>query len=466
MQFKATGPAVELPIYGLAPPVLERLVFGAIAQLEQGSFYQSAYLWDGMTRDDRLSNALSMRIDRLIGSPMEIEPAIDDEDEEQEDTGVDDGMPTLDAGKAKAISSALERQITQIMPLHQLYRFLSNGIGLSVAIAQKLTQKQLKSSTPTMFVWNNRYLRYDWLLRCYRLVTENKGEISIEPDDPEWMIYEPYGPYGWINGALVRPTAMPWLIRHWVRAWWARHQEVHGQPLRLGIIPSQREPKDESQFLQQLSNLAHEAVIRLPRTGEKNEQGFDVKLLEAASDSWEGFSKLLQHCDDSFSILFLGQRQSTDGQGGLGSSENAGESTMMRITRKDALVCDIVRDQLIKPWAAANYGDEEYAPYVRFRTEPPEDEGKTAKTDLAVAQAVAAFKTAGAPINVRSYLEERGYPLLTEEEESAAKDEQQQNDQAQRDHEIALQRVGMETNGQDQGKDDSGTDTANGNDEG
>jgi phage gp29-like protein len=253
------------------------------------------------------------------------------------------------------------------------------------------------------------------------MVTENRGEITIEAGDPEWVVYEPFGPHGWLHGALMRSVATPWIVRYWTRTWWARHQEVHGQPLRLGVIPATRDPADERRFLSQLSNLAHEAVIRLPQGSEDNR--FDVKLLEASSNTWQGFDALLKHCDDSIAIAILGQSQSTRGQGGLGTQENAGESTMMRITRRDALLSDVLREQVLMPWAEANYGSAEAAPYLVWDNDPPEDKEKTAQAAKTVADALVAFKNAGAPLDVRTYLEQLGYPLLSEDEHAAQKQE-------------------------------------------
>ncbi len=436
------GPPVELPIYGMPPPTLVSAVNAAILQLEQGAFYASAYLWDGMMRDDRLAATIGVRIDRLIGSPMSVDPSVTEDDfapakkskdqkeapgeesdepeEEATENDADDADAALDVHTAAEAAKKLERQIGKIVPSHQLYELMRYGLGLSVGLAQVKTTRSVKSTLPTFEVWNPRNLRFDWMLRQFRLVTENKGEITIEEDDPEWIIYQPFGPHGWLHGALIRACVTPWIMRYWTRVWWARYQEVHGQPMRLGIIPADRQPQAERLFLTQISNLAHEAVVRLPQGLEGNK--FDMKLLEATANNWEGFQQLLQHCDDSFAIIFLGQRQSTDGQGGLGSTENAGESTMMRITRKDALVGDVLREQLIKPWAKDNFGEPEYAPVLRWETEPPEDEAKAADTDQKVGAALMAFKNAGAPINVREYLTERGYPLLSVEDEQAEKD--------------------------------------------
>jgi phage gp29-like protein len=403
-QFDPNGPAIELPVYGVPPVTLVSAVNSALVALEQGQFFAASYLWDGMTRDDRVKAKVEERVDALVGAELQFEPA-------------------KDTARARNIAEDCEEQLPQMLPQHAVGKMLRYGRVFSVAIGQVQTRRTPQATYPTLYVWNNRWLRWDFTIRRYCLVTQNRGEIALEPDDPEWVIYEPYGPNGWRDSAIIRSISTPWLIRYWARTWWARHQEVHGQPIRLGIIPAERNPSDERLFLSQLANLAHEAVIRLPQGVDGNK--FDVKLLEAAANTWEGFEKLLAHCDDSIAIAFLGQKQSTNGQGGLGSQKDAGEESILRITRSDALVYVDLRNQVLKPWAADNYGDEDMAPYPCPQIEPPEDESEVSKTDLTIGQALMAFKTAGAPVDQRKYLESRGYGelLMSEEEHAAAKQE-------------------------------------------
>lgn len=408
--FKDGGAPIELPIYGVPPTTLVAGVQAALIGLEQGTFYAASYLADGMTRDDRTKSTMDVRINGLVGATLELDPA-------------------KDTARAQNIADDLEQDLSKIIPLHQVGKLLRNGIMQTVGIAHVENIRTPEGRTPTFTVWSNRNLRYDWMLRRYCLVTQNRGEIVLEPDDPEWIIYEPYGPHAWIDNGIMRALAMPWLFRYWTRTWWARYCEVHGQPIRVGIIPAERDPADEKLFLKQLANMAHEAVVRLVQGQEGNR--FDMKLVEAMSNTWEGFQKLIEHCDSSIEILFLGQSQSTQGTGGLGSQEKAGESTLIRILKGDALIGDQLRDQLLKPWAEDNYGDADMAPYLNWQIEPPEDEGERAKTDLAIGQALMAFKTSGAPIDMRKYLEKIGYGdvLLTEEEHAAQK--QQAMEEAQ-----------------------------------
>lgn len=403
-QFDPHGPAIELPVYGVPPVTLVSAVNAAISALEQGQFFAASYLADGMTRDDRVKAKSEERVDALVGAEMELEPA-------------------KDTARARNIAEDCEEQFPEMLPQHAVGKLLKYGRWFGVGIGQVITKRTAQSTHPSIYVWNNRFLRWDWTIRRYCLVTQNRGEIALEPGDPEWVIYEPYGPFGWRDSAIIRSITTPWLIRYWTRQWWARHQEVHGQPIRLGIIPAERDPADERLFLTQLANLAHEAVIRLPQGAEGNK--FDVKLLEAAANTWEGFEKLLAHCDDSIAIAFRGQKQSTNGQGGLGSQKDAGEETILRITRSDALIYVELRNQVLKPWAADNYGDEKMAPYPCPQIEPPEDESEVSKTDLTIGQTLMAFKNSGAPVDPRKYLEARGYGemLMTPEEHEAAKKE-------------------------------------------
>lgn len=395
--FDPAAPPMELPLYGTAPPTLVSAVAGTLAQLEQGSFYSAALLWDGMLRDDRVASTLNVRIMGLLGSPFDLLPA-DDSDE------------------AEAIKERYEKRVAKIFPSHQMAHLLRTGIGLSVGVAQVLSTRSSKSRDAQIYVWNNRYLRYDWTLRQYRLTTENRGEITLDPGDDEWVIYEPYGPHGWLHGALIRPLAAPWLIRHWTRSWWARRQEVHGSPIRAGIIPAERDPQDERTFLRQLANLAHEATIRLPQGVDGNK--FDVKLIEAAAQNTNGFLQLLEHTDKSIDITFLGQHQSTEGQGGLGSQEKAGESTLQRILRGDALVGEVLRERVMIPLVRDNEGNGELAPYLRWQLEPPEDMESKAKALLEVAQACVQFEQApsfAAHVERRALLDEHRVPLIAED---------------------------------------------------
>lgn len=392
--------AVELPLYGQSPPTQAKAVAAVLTQLEQGAFYSPGYLVDGMMRDERIASALQTRIGGLLGAPFEM-------------------LPGADTAQGEKVAEQAMKLWPRMAPNPQMFEWMRYALMLGVGIAQVLTARDVKSTTPTMMTWNPRFMRWDWSLRRYMVVTA-EDEIAIEPGDPQWLVYEPLGPHGWLSSALLRQLAQPWLIRYWTRQWWSRFQEVHGTPIRAGIIPQERTPADEKVFLTQLKTLGSDAAIRLPQGGDGN--NFDVKLIEAASNSWQGFEKLLGHCDSSISIAILGQSQSVEGQGGLGTQEKAGESTIVRVLKQDAHVSDALRNQLLRPWAIDNFGDPDLAPHPTYGVEPPEDlkERATQLSTMATAiNTLANLPPEQRHVDIRALLESFELPLLPIEEVEA-----------------------------------------------
>jgi phage gp29-like protein len=356
----------ELPVYGVAPPKYVGAVEVILRDLEAGNFHTAAQLADAMMRDDRIHATLGVRVNGLLGSRLDMEPA-------------------MDTSRARRIQEDAEEILSEVMPLPEVSELLRWGLLLGVGIAQVIYTRDGKSWCPTLKVWHPRFLRFDWTTRQFKLLTQNQGEIVVDRDDPNWIVFEPYGARGWLR-CLMRALVMPWLIRSWTRSWWARYAEVHGQPIRAGVIPSERDPGDEKRFLSQLQNLGHEASIRLPQGADGNK--FDVKLVEAVGRSTETFQGLLAHCDDSIAITILGQRTSTSGASGLGSDANPGDAVRIDLKRSDALIGDVLRSGLWKSWARFNYGAEDLAPYIRWQVDPPEDLQKKAQELLTLMQAL------------------------------------------------------------------------------
>jgi hypothetical protein len=396
--FDPENPPTQLPIYGIPPPLLIPTINAAVNQLRVGNFYLSSILWDGMLTDDRVYASLVTRDSALLGEPMKLDPS-------------DESRPAL------KVRDATEKVISKIFPSAQLSSLRRYAWGLGVGVAQVKTTRTRKSHTPTIETWNPRYLWWDWLIRQYRITTENRGTIALDPEDDEWLIVEPFGPLGWIQNALIYPLSLPWSIRYWVRSWWARRQEVHGQPIRVGIIPADRTPADERLFLNQIGNFAHEAVVRLVQGQEGNR--FDLKLLEAQSTDWQGFEKLIEHCDRSIEIAILGQSQSTEGQGGLGTQEKAGESTLMRVIRGDARVGEQLREKVLTQYAETNFGDADLAPSLTWQVDPPEDVEKKARAFSFMAtgfQRLALVPDVMKMIDVRAVLEDFQLPVVAEDQ--------------------------------------------------
>ncbi len=145
---------------------------------------------------------------------------------------------------------------------------------------------------------------------------------------------------------------------------------------------------------------------------------------------------MMAWCDGEIAQALLGQTASMDSQGGLNSQENPGLGVRSDIAAADdAKLCETLYTQALREYCEYAYGDPDLAPRPKYQTQPPEDELKARQGDFAVSQALVNFATAKAPINVRQYLEELAYPLLTVEEEAKLKADAQAQEQEQSDQE-------------------------------
>lgn len=384
---RPTDAVQELPVLGVPPPKFVGAIERVLIDLEAGNFTNAAQLADGMLRDPIVFGALDVRVRGLLGSRLDFEPA-------------------MDTNRARRVKEDCEQLFASMCPTPEISELLRWGITLGVGIAQVIYERDGRSWTPTIKVFHPKFLRWSTLDNRYHLQTADQGEIVIEPDDPQWIVFEPYGARGWLR-CLMRAIAMPWLIRSWTRDWWARYCELHGRPMRLGIIPEGADPADVKLFLAQLSNLGGEAVMRLRQGAEGNK--FDAKLLEAQSNSWQGFQELLKQCDSEIAIAVLGQRSSSQGSSGLGSDANPGDSVRIDIKRSDATIGDVIRDQVLCPWAAFNYGSADLAPWPKWQVDPPEDLQKKALEVLTLMQAL---QIAPPELDKRTVIESFNLPLL------------------------------------------------------
>jgi phage gp29-like protein len=216
---------------------------------------------------------------------------------------------------------------------------------------------------------------------------------------------------------------------------------VHGKPILKAIVPMSATPAEEREYVTKTAKINAETVVKVRQ--DKDGNRYDLEFLEAASMGWKGFEAMLAWADGRKSEVICGQAASMDGQGGLNSQENPGSGVRDDIKASDnAKLCETLYTQALREYCEYNYGNPDLAPKPCYQVSPPEDEAEIAATDQKISQALVYFDQAKAPINVRKFLEERGYTLLTEEEEKAMKEAAQQKEAddaaAQREHDMAL----------------------------
>ncbi len=344
----------QIPVYGIRPADTVTQIRQLLDSVNTGIFYFTALFVDSIFEDERIWGVFNVRLNSLISSKIEI-------------------IAADESKKALKIKKACEKSLKKMITPAQISELLRWGLSLGVGFANITMHEDSDEYIPQIEIWHPRFARYDWSMREYKIVTENLGEVYVLPDDPAWMIVEPYGDnLPWTRG-LVRPLATPYLMRYWMRQWWVRYQESNGKPIIGAIVPPTATEEDEARFVKELGQLAFNSVVRLPQGQDGNRYG--VELLSASADLYKGFEAFLKYIDSSIAITIVGQDYSTSGAPGFGSVENPGRAIREEIRKRDAAVMeDIIREKLLKPWAQANFGNAELAPSIKFDVEIKEDQ--------------------------------------------------------------------------------------------
>jgi phage gp29-like protein len=320
-----------------------------------------------------------------------------------------------------------------MFPRSQLRALMKWGIYLGFGIGQLLWELKDGQQVPRLKVWHPQFSYWRWDTRSF-WVTTMDGPAEVTAGDKQWVLYTPYGEQlGWMDG-LVRSLAIPFMARQWAFRDWARSSEVHGIPLRGAVVPTDAKKEEKDKFASDVAALGRETTVQLPMISE--DEKFDLKLIEAATDSHKTFMELMNQCNSSIAITLLGQNLTTEISKGDGSRAAAQVHDRVRgdFLKADAeSMSDCVREQAVQPWSVLNFGsDPEQAPTPTWAVDPPEDKNDKADSLQKLAGALNTFKMAAAPVDQRQVLEEHDVPLLSKEEEQKLKDELAAKDEADR----------------------------------
>jgi phage gp29-like protein len=364
-------------------------VRAALADLERGYFTAPAQLAEAMLQDDRIEGILQTRVDALFGLPLEFEPR-------------------GDGRKSKAVADELRECWDEIFPQEELKQLLRWGLLLRYAPAELVWSVDGARWMPRIKVWNPRHSYWRWDTRTYQMITQD-GTVDVAQGSPEWAVYTPSGyQRGWVNG-LIRPLGRLFLMRQVTYRDWLRWSEVHGLPIRKGVVPASSETKVKEQFIDDLLGIGQEATIQVER--DDNGNGFDVELVEAASQSWEGFRQLIAAVEENAAILVLGQNLTTSVKGGSFAAANVHDRIRMDRVEADARSVKQVVSWVVGLWAQFNFGDATLAPDVTWSTKAPEDRKSTAETLNTAGDALAKWRAAGVNVDRVAYAKRFGLPL-------------------------------------------------------
>ena len=236
------------------------LLRSAQLMADAGQLRLAADLCEALLGDGRVQGVLGTRVLGLLGLPLHFTPA----DE------------SLAANRATA---TLEADFWKALPEQELAQLVSWGLLLGVGVGELVWEPSGDRVLPRLRVWHPRWLRWDWEKRQWLLSVDGGTEVVIEPGRNKWVLFTPYGTHRpWSHGAW-RACAQPWLLKHLAIQDWARHSEVHGSPVRVGVTPEGASAEIREQVAHDFARLGGDTAICLPA-------GFDLKFAEPSGSSW------------------------------------------------------------------------------------------------------------------------------------------------------------------------------------
>ncbi len=371
----------DLPLSPLHGEWTVDAVKRALVAHEDGMFQMSGQLINAILGDDRVTAALGSRIGALLGLPTVYERAL-----------ADDGA-CFDAwleAWPKCHKPPEQGDVTD-----QIKR-TAHMAGYSVAEIVWDTDGPIWQ--PYLKPWDSGAFYFDKSRRCLVALTEDGPELVV-PGGGKWFVHAPGGVWNAWRSGLVTPLAMPWFLKTCGRRDWARYSERHGMPMILADIPAVADALDKKRFESELETMGTEALVVLPKGMDG--QGFNVRLLEAASQSWEGFKQLIAQCDSAITLCVQWQNLTTEiKEGSQAAARVHGDVKQTAVELDNRAWSDDVDMQVARPFAAWNFGDANRAPHTTRDVTPLEDKLVEAAALETFARALAALRQAGEAVDV------------------------------------------------------------------
>jgi len=364
----------------------------ALDNHDLGQFLLSAQLSESVQRDDRVATALNTRCKGLLGLPREITPS-----------------PRGDRRKAKTAAKDLETLWAETDLTESMIQLLRWQVMMGFAVAEILWTGDASAWSFSLKVWHPQFLWFNWATRQYMLNT-SEGPVAVTPGDGKWLLLTPEGEYrAWIQGA-VRSIAIPWLGRQYAFRDWMRFNEIYGLPIRKATIPSQTTEDDKIGFFQDIRDAGSAMVVSCP-TGIDG-QKYDIELVEATATGWETFRNATEDADKRITLALLGQNLTTEVSGGsFAAAKVHGQVRQDYLEADERGLVAGFRRQVLRAWAAFNYGDPDLAPVLRFDVEPPDDGKLKADTLVSLSTALLNLAQVAPWVDRRALLASYNLPL-------------------------------------------------------
>jgi phage gp29-like protein len=333
-------------------------VRAALEDLVVGLFDRPAMLHETVASDSRVQSAMRSRSTGLLGRPVRF------------------SIPKRykDEPLAQKCHRAWERHWPNMHAEPAMLQMLEGADSLGFSYQQILWDTNRKVWLPYLQSWNARYSYYHWWYRCHVAVTQD-GQTPIVPGDGHWVLHAPYGQYrGWMF-ACLRALAQWWLARNYCLRDFAAYCEKHGFPTILADTPFGADPLDILAYQMQLRGLGQDNIVQVPGSVDVTKYGkYDLRYLEPKDANWQAFKELIQICNGEITLALLGQNLTTEVKEGSLAAARVHADVRQDFLEADARALSrTFYVQVLRPFAALNFGNADLAPIMTWNVSPAED---------------------------------------------------------------------------------------------
>jgi hypothetical protein len=229
-----------------------------------------------------------------------------------------------------------------------------------------------------------------------------------------WVVHEPFGQHSWREG-MVHAAWRPWMGHEMANTYLSRGAEKHGNGIIAIEYPETTDKNALNLLMQKLRTLGTESVIPYevqPKDSDK--AGYNVKPFEWTSTGFDIIRGAKESNATDLAVLYLGHNTTAETKGAsVGASAQVGN-----LIRGDIRVGDCYNEfatmygQVIRDWAAVNYGDAGNAPIPIYVTDPPSENMAAATTLFNVAQAIEKLRANVAGVDVSELLNRFRIPMV------------------------------------------------------
>lgn len=264
-------------------------------------------------------------------------------------------------------------------------------------------------NVPRLKVWDPRNARLDLDAGQWWVRTRDGTEELVEPGKGKWVLMTLGGSRPWLK-APWRGVSELWLAKKYAREDWARQSERYADGMVWITSPDDADDDERKKIAADFDAAGKRPVY-------VGIQGYEAKVIELKANAWETYQTQWELCNRSMSVAILYNDLQSESKRSAGTGAQLQGEVRDDVKKADASSDETdLRAQVLAPWAEANFGDAELAPWPVYDVDPAEDLQALAAMWSGVATALKTADSCGYDVDWQEVRTVTGFPITGKRE--------------------------------------------------